>query len=135
MVQLTSRHSQRSIMHHGLSRRRFLALGAAAAATAVLPSRVDAAVVPAATLAPDRNLSFLHLHTNERLSTAYCAGGSYVPSALTDVNHVLRDWRANAIKPIDPNLLDLLYQLGEELGTDQPYHVICGYRTPETNAM
>src|SRR5690349_1491474 len=115
------------MMPNGLSRRSFLALGAAAAVTAVLPSRVEAATARSVALASDRSLSFLHLHTNERFSASYCTSGSYVPSALTDINHVLRDWRANAVKPIDPNLLDLLYQLGEELGTDQPFHVICGY--------
>src|SRR4029079_11537704 len=79
--------------------------------------------------------SFVHTHTNEHLSTAYCAGGAYVPAALTDVNHVLRDFRANAIKPIDTDLLDLLFLLTARLGTSQPFHVISGYRTPETNAM
>lgn len=125
------------MMDTGLSRRSFLALGAVTAVSALSEARIFGAALPSsrAALAPDRSLSFLHLHTSERLTTGYCADGSYVPAALADVNHVLRDWRANAVTPIDPNLLDLLYVLNDELGTDQPYHVICGYRTPETNAM
>ena len=51
------------------------------------------------------------------------------------MNHILRDFRLNEIKPIDPKLLDLLYELGGVLETDQPYHIISGYRSPHTNAM
>jgi len=122
-----------------LSRRYFLGLGAAAAATALVPAKAFAAATAAAgagsRLAAERSLSFFHTHTSERLNTAYCAAGDYVPAALADVNHLLRDFRANEIKAIDPNLLDLLFELNGKLGTDQPFHVICGYRTPSTNAM
>jgi uncharacterized protein YcbK (DUF882 family) len=41
----------------------------------------------------------------------------------------------NREKPIDPALLDLLHELHGTLETDQPFHVISGYRAPETNAM
>jgi uncharacterized protein YcbK (DUF882 family) len=114
----------------------FLGVTAAAAAGTLLPSRALAAVGAASGLgAPDRMLSFFHTHTGERLTSAYCCSGDYVPGALADVNHLLRDFRVNAIKPIDPALLDLLFQLNGKLETDQPFHVISGYRTPETNAM
>jgi uncharacterized protein YcbK (DUF882 family) len=125
-------------MSSQLSRRSFLGYGAVAAAAALVPARAFAAAAPAAapaSLAMERELSFFHTHTGERLSTAYCTGGSYVAPALKDINALLRDFRVNQIKPIDPALLDLLFQLNGELGTDQPFHVISGYRTPETNAM
>jgi uncharacterized protein YcbK (DUF882 family) len=130
-----------------LSRRSFLGYGALAAGAALVPSRAlaseaplaaHAALAPAAAngaLAMERELSFVHTHTGERLSTAYVAGGEYIAPALKDINVLLRDFRANRIKPIDPALLDLLFQLNDELGTDQPFHVISGYRTPETNNM
>ena len=96
-------------------RRAFLSLAAVGAAGALMPSRLFAATASGASLAladaPDRSLSFIHTHTNEHLSTAYCAGGAYLPAALADVNHLLRDFRANAIKPIDTDLLDLLFLL------------------------
>ncbi len=120
------------------SRRSFLGLGAAAAASALLPVRAFGASTSSASnagLAPERGLSFFHTHTGERLSTAYCAGGSYLAPALQDVNQLLRDFRVNAVKPIDPELLDLLFELNGLLGTDQPFHVISGYRSPETNSM
>jgi uncharacterized protein YcbK (DUF882 family) len=120
-----------------LSRRSFLGFGAAAVAGALVPSQALAAagVRVSSGLAADRGLSFFHTHTGERLTTAYCAAGEYVAPALHDVNTLLRDFRVNQIKPIDPALLDLLFELNGVLGTDQPFHVISGYRTPQTNAM
>jgi uncharacterized protein YcbK (DUF882 family) len=118
----------------GLSRRRFLGLGAVAAAASVLPAKALAAPV-AKPGAPERVLSFFNTHTGERLQASYCCGGVYQPNVLEQVNFILRDFRANEIRPIDPNLLDLLYELGGVLHTDQPYHVISGYRSPQTNSM
>ena len=119
-----------------LSRRSFLGLGAATAAVALVPSKAFAATAgKAGGLAAERGLSFFHTHTGERLATSYCAGGEYIGSALTDVNTLLRDFRTNKVKAIDPNLLDLLFELNGTLGTAQPFHVISGYRTAETNAM
>lgn len=117
-----------------LNRRSFLGLGAAAAGMALLPSRVAAAPI-AGRRAPERVLSFFNTHTSERLETAYCCGGEYQPEALQQVNFILRDFRANEIKAIDPKLLDLLFELRGTLETDQPLHIISGYRSPETNAM
>lgn len=128
-------------MHHNdgkpgrissLHRRAFLGMGAAAAAAALVPSRVQAA---SAAKAPERVLSFFHTHTGERLKIAYCCGGEYQPDGLRAVNHILRDFRVNETKAIEPGLLDLLYELGGTLGTDQPFHVISGYRSPRTNTM
>jgi uncharacterized protein YcbK (DUF882 family) len=116
-----------------LHRRAFLGVGAAAAAAALLPARAQAAI--RTTKAPERVLSFFNTHTGERLKTAYCTGGEYHPEALSQVNYILRDFRANEIKPIDPRVLDLLHELGGTLETDQPFHIISGYRSPSTNAM
>ncbi|CAN5658893.1 DUF882 domain-containing protein [soil metagenome] len=121
----------------GLRRRAFLGLGAIAAASALVPARALAAVNTAGTpvKAPERALSFFNTHTGERLKVAYCCGGQYQPAALKLINNILRDHRANEIKPIDPKLLDLLHELSGTLEVDQPYHVISGYRSPNTNGM
>jgi uncharacterized protein YcbK (DUF882 family) len=118
-----------------LGRRAFLGFGAAAAAAALLPGRVEAASAKGAAKLPTRALSFLHTHTGERLKVEYCCGGKYQPDALKEIDRLLRDFRANEVKPIDPNLLDLLHELGGTLETDQPLHVISGYRSPRTNKM
>ncbi len=117
-----------------LHRRAFLGLGAVAAAAALVPSKAQAAIAPAAK-APERMLSFFNTHTGERLKTTYCTGGSYVPDSLRDLNFILRDFRVNETKPIDPRVFDLLHELGGTLETDQPFHIISGYRSAQTNAL
>ncbi|MGQ0704135.1 MAG: YcbK family protein [Gemmatimonadales bacterium] len=82
-----------------------------------------------------RSLALHHLHTDERLAVQYYAAGEYVPQALHEVNHLLRDWRRNEIHPIEPELLDLLNELHRATGSKEPFEVICGYRSPQTNAM
>jgi uncharacterized protein YcbK (DUF882 family) len=131
-----------------MGRRTFLGLGIAAAAGAVLPQRVRAASFPPPvaptrarperapwTPARERELAFFNTHTGERLTTTYCCNGEYQPDALERINFILRDFRVNEIKPIDPKLLDLLHELRAALSVDSPYHVISGYRSPQTNAM
>lgn len=119
-----------------MNRRRFLGFGAAAAAAALVPARAQGAVADRSSAKPiERVLSFFNTHTGERLRTAYCCNGNYEPQALQAINHILRDFRANEIKPIDPGLLDLLHELGGTLETDQPFHIISGYRSPHTNTM
>ncbi|HJR58586.1 MAG TPA: DUF882 domain-containing protein [Vicinamibacterales bacterium] len=119
----------------GLNRRAFLGFGAVAAAAALSPLKAHAAPPPASRKAALRKLSFFNTHTGERLQTTYCCDGRYEPEALQQINHILRDFRANEVKPIDPKLLDLLHELGGTLETDQPFHIISGYRSPHTNTM
>ena len=78
-------------------------------------------------------LSFYNLHTGESLKTKYWAEGEYLPDAMADINHILRDFRTNLVLPIDPQLLDLLNGLPSTLGTAQPFQIISGYRSPATN--
>ena len=117
----------------GLNRRAFLGCSAVATAAALVPGRVQAA--PVAAPRPERVLSFFNTHTGERLKTTYCCGGAYQPEALRQIDYILRDFRHNAVKPIDPKLLDLLSELSGTLHTDQPFHIISGYRSPLTNTM
>jgi uncharacterized protein YcbK (DUF882 family) len=113
------------------NRRSFLGYGVLATAAAMVPGRAHAAV----SKRPERVLSLFHTHTGERLKIAYCCDGVYQPEALSQLNHLLRDFRVDQEKPIDPKLFDLLHELGGTLETDQPYHIISGYRSPQTNAM
>ena len=82
-----------------------------------------------------RALRFTHTHTGERLAIEYFSGGTYVPDALSTVNHFLRDFRTGDIHEIDPALLDLLHGLATVTETSRPFQVISGYRSPATNEM
>ena len=111
-----------------LTRRRF---AQGAAATAILGT----ASFPALAHVRERRLTLQHLHTGEKLRTTYFADGRYIEEELRAVDHILRDWRTGEVKHIDPGLLDLLFLLRLKLETTAPYHVIGGYRSPQTNEM
>ncbi len=114
-----------------LGRRRFLGLGAAAAASPFL-TRLAAFASPAP-LPPDRLLAFYNTHSAESAAVEYCRGGEVLPGPLAKINYILRDTYTGEIKDIDVGLLDLLNTLARTLGTDAPFHVISGYRSPSTN--
>ncbi len=82
-----------------------------------------------------RALAFRNLHTEETVDVTYWADGRLVPDALRQVDWVLRDFRTGEARPIDPRLLDLLWNLRTALDTTEPYEVISGYRSPATNTM
>lgn len=114
-------------------RRRFLAVGTASLiCAAAKPAWASIVSLPADT---KRNLNFNNLHTGEKLSIEYWAKGDYVPDALQTINHLLRDYRNGEVHTIDPNLLDLLHTINARLETGEPFEVISGYRSPQTNAM
>ncbi len=81
-----------------------------------------------------RTLSFVHTHTGEQLSAAYYQEGAYSSAVLQQVNVLLRDFRNDAVYPIDPAVLDRLYLLQSVAGGSEPFQVISGYRSPATNA-
>ncbi|MSO77143.1 MAG: DUF882 domain-containing protein [Alphaproteobacteria bacterium] len=114
----------------GVSRRRLLAMGAAAGI-----GLFAAPIVEAAPLIQPRLLRFENLNTGETLQTIYRVKAGYVRAGLREINHHLRDHHVNEVYPIDPRLLDLLYALRLKLGAEKPFHIISGYRSPETNAM
>jgi uncharacterized protein YcbK (DUF882 family) len=114
-----------------LSRRSFVRFGALA--LVVGPQLVRGAAWAASV--PERALSFHNLHTAEKLKVAYWAEGDYVPESLTAINQVLRDHRTGSVHEIDRRLLDLLWQVRSKLDTTQPFEIISGYRSPQTNAM
>ena len=116
---------------HKHSRRLFLSRAARlAVAGAVLPIAKPAL----ASLPNARSLDFDHTHTGERISIVFAVGNHYVPEAVTTVNRFLRDHYSGEIGKIDPQLLDLLFRTRQELGCDQPFHVISGYRCATTNS-
>jgi len=84
---------------------------------------------------PSRELSFLNLHTGERLRAEYVHNGLVVPSAMHAISVLMRDHYNNKIHPIDPQLLDIAHILQSRVGNRGAFEVVCGYRSPETNAM
>jgi len=72
--------------------------------------------------------------TNERLDIVYRRGDSYLPEALAELDHYLRDHRTGEVHHFDPQLFDLLHELTASLNdSGGEIDVICGYRTPWSN--
>jgi uncharacterized protein YcbK (DUF882 family) len=82
-----------------------------------------------------RQLSFFHTHTQRKLQVTYAVNGKYVESALAEINAFLADFRNGEQLEIDPELLDLIYEVRESLGGSGAFEVISAYRSPETNEM
>jgi uncharacterized protein YcbK (DUF882 family) len=90
---------------------------------------------PRAAAGPARSLAMYNPHTGESINVVYSENGYYIPGALREINYFFRDFRANLIKPIDTRLLDLLHTIRNESGATQPFNLVSGYRSPQTNAM
>src|SRR5262245_42923452 len=118
-----------------LDRRSFLKGSLSAAIAAPILGKVALAEPSALSDLPERSLSFYNLHTSESLKTVYWQAGQYVPSSLSEINRILRDYRTGEKRDINPGLLDLLCELRLKLDTTEPLHVISGYRSPATSAM
>jgi uncharacterized protein YcbK (DUF882 family) len=84
---------------------------------------------------PDRVLHLANPRTRERLAVTYCRNGRYDHAALARLSHFLRDWRQDAVAPIDPRVLDVLALIQNAAGTNRPLAVLSAYRTPATNAI
>ena len=79
-------------------------------------------------------LRFYHTHTGERLDVVYRRGDQYIPGALDQLDHFLRDHRTGDVHHFDPRLFDLLHDLTASLGdSGGEINVVCGYRTPWSN--
>jgi len=82
-----------------------------------------------------RQLSFYHTHTRLNLDIVYYENGEYVESAMDEINRFLKDFRTGDVAEMDPKLLDILYDVRNELGSDETFEVISAYRSPKTNQM
>ena len=79
-------------------------------------------------------IRLFHTHTHERLDVVYRRGDTYVPEALAELDHFLRDHRTGTVHHYDPRLFDVLHDLTSSLNdSGGEIDVICGYRTPWSN--
>jgi uncharacterized protein YcbK (DUF882 family) len=82
-----------------------------------------------------RTISMHHMHTSEDITITFKRDGRYDEAALEKINWFLRDWRKEQETRMDPHLIDLIWEVQREAGSKEPIWVVCGYRSPETNAM
>jgi len=81
----------------------------------------------------ERRIQMFNIHTEESIDIVYKKDGEFIPEALEKLNYFMRDWRMNKVTKMDPHTIDLVWEIHEELGSKVPIHLICGYRTADTN--
>lgn len=83
---------------------------------------------------PTYRLRLYHLHTNERIDLIYRVGDTYIPSAIDQLDHFLRDHRTGDVIQLDRRVFDLLHDLIAAAGhPESEIDIVCGYRTPWSN--
>lgn len=82
-----------------------------------------------------RRIRMYNGRTGENLDTVYWVNGKYVREALNEINIFMRDWRTGTAIGIDPRTIDVAAASHRLLQTNEPYMMLSGYRSPQTNAM
>jgi uncharacterized protein YcbK (DUF882 family) len=118
----------------GLTRRGLL--GAfAATAVAAAPTYANAFGFLRGGSGDIRRIRMYSTRSGESIDTVYWIDGDYIPEALAEINHIMRDWRTGRTTEIDTRTIDIIAASHNLLETDEPYMLLSGYRTPETNKM
>lgn len=82
-----------------------------------------------------RRIKMYSTRSGETLDTIYWIEGDYIPEALAEINAIMRDWRSGAVKVIDTRTIDIMAAAHSLLDASEPYMLLSGYRSPQTNAM
>ena len=82
-----------------------------------------------------RTISILPVHTNESGTVTFKRNGYYDAEGVKQLSWLLRDWRRDEPTSMSPRLFDILWEVHQETGSNEPFHAVSGYRSPSTNAM
>ena len=82
-----------------------------------------------------RRLRMFSGRTGERIDMIYWIEGDYIKDSVQEINHFMRDWRNNQVKSIDLRTVDIMSASHNLLEADEPYMLLSGYRSAQTNAM
>lgn len=108
-----------------MGRRRLLAgLGGMAAAS----------LLPAPALAAgSRRLVMTNLHTGESFNEVMTRGSAWHRRSLDRFRNFARDWRTGLTRDIDHRTIEILMDIQDRCGSDNPLVLVSGYRSPQTN--
>lgn len=73
--------------------------------------------------------------SGESVDAIYWIDGQYIPEVLKEINHFMRDLRADSTFKMNPGNLDIIAATHHLLDVNEPYTLLSGYRSPATNAM
>ncbi|WP_210528287.1 YcbK family protein [Rubellimicrobium arenae] len=117
----------------GISRRALLGVFAATAVTAA-PTLTNAAGLLRG--AGDiRRVRMYSGRTGEHMDTIYWIDGEYIAEAVREISMFMRDWRNGQAVAMDTRTIDIIAATHNLLDVSEPYMLLSGYRSPQTNAM
>lgn len=120
--------------NQNFSRRRFLAVASSFMAMTVTSPLAASVLSKSRPRFSSRKLCLYNIHSGEDFEGIYWREGCYDEKAIAQLNYLLRDRRNQKQRLMATHLFDLLHRLQVTVGIRDPYHVICGYRSKETNA-
>ncbi|MEP2718377.1 DUF882 domain-containing protein [Pseudophaeobacter sp.] len=82
-----------------------------------------------------RRIRMFSGRTGERIDMVYWIDGDYIKDAVKEVNHFMRDWRTDQVKSMDLRTIDIMAASHNLLDVNEPYMLLSGYRSPQTNSM
>ncbi|WP_246534600.1 YcbK family protein [Aliiroseovarius lamellibrachiae] len=82
-----------------------------------------------------RRIAMFSGRTGESINMIYWVEGQYIKEALKEVNHFMRDWRVDQSVKMDARTVDIMAAAHSLMDVREPYMMLSGYRSPQTNAM
>ncbi|MBK0328426.1 DUF882 domain-containing protein [Rhodobacteraceae bacterium F11138] len=82
-----------------------------------------------------RRIKMYSGRTGERIDMIYWIDGKYIKDSVKEINHFMRDWRTDQTKSIDLRTIDIMAAAHNLMDINEPYMMLSGYRSPQTNAM
>lgn len=73
--------------------------------------------------------------TGESIDMIYWIEGDYIREAVKEINNFMRDWRTGQAIGMDTRTIDIMAAAHNLMDTREPYMLLSGYRSPQTNAM
>lgn len=123
----------KNISSSGMTRRALL--GAFAATTVAAAPTLSKASGLLRGSGDIRRIRMYSGRTGERIDMIYWIDGKYIKDAVKEVHHFMRDWRNDQVKSIDLRTMDIMTAAHNLMDVNEPYMLLSGYRSPQTNAM
>jgi uncharacterized protein YcbK (DUF882 family) len=120
----TAAMSRRALLFTGLAACGVAAASSAVAAPTILRGAGDVRVI-----------SLSNPRTGEKLRSVYWVEGQYIPEVMAEIDHIMRDWRLDQKRRIEPAVIDIMAATHRLLDTREPFTLFSGYRSPQTNQM
>ncbi len=104
------------------------------AASAAASTLVAAPAILRAEAPYKRTLRMQSLNSGEKLNITYWAEGEYREGAFKRIAWFMRDLRTNTTTDMQPQLMDLLWDIDQLTSSSKPIYIMSAFRSERTNA-